>query len=109
MGLFDSLRDAPIRFFMLRGSLQALNRIADQQEIQSLLLKRLVDQLAPEPPADPTESELRTTGPSFSRDAEQAALQDWVVDFQEKVGRPPTEAEIEAWFDEHYPTPLQTP
>ncbi len=83
----------------LRRLVKALERLADAQEVQAILLQRIADQVAPAVP-QVREEDLRSTGPSFSRDREQALLQDWVQDFQERHGRPPRDEEIEAWFDE---------
>lgn len=89
------------------GVIRSLARIAKAQEEQARLLRRLVDHLAPELPAA-TERDLRTTGPSWTRDAEQAALADFVETYTARVGQPPSEAEIEAWFDEQSPVARAT-
>lgn len=96
--------DLVSRFLTLRGVAKSFDRIAKAQEVQCILLARIADRIAPEI-QEPTEEEIRTAGPSFSRDREQSLLQDWLEDFQRKIGRPPTEQEVEAWFDEQdFPT-----
>lgn len=81
------------------GIIGALNSISDQLAEQNTLLRRIADQFAPIIPAA-SEADLQTTGPNFSRDHEQAALLEFMETFDQRVGRPPNEAEIEAWMDE---------
>lgn len=84
------------------GVIRSLARIAKAQEEQTKLLARIAHQLAPEIP-EASERDLRSTGPSWTRDAEQAALADFCETYQQRTGMPPSEAVIEAWLDEQSP------
>jgi hypothetical protein len=94
-----ALADLLDRLTLTRRLVKSLERIAEAQAAQTQLLVRLADRFAPLPqPA--TDDDLRTTGPSFSRDADQAALQDFIDDFTDRVRREPTEQELTEWLDE---------
>lgn len=87
------------RLTLLRRLVASLERIAAAQEQTNVLLARLADHLAPVVPA-PTQTELKTAGPSFGRDRDHAALQEWTDGFVDRHGRLPTEDELVAHLDE---------
>lgn len=100
-----SITDILDRLTLTRRLVTAVERMATAQEATNALLLRLVDHLAPAVPT-PSEEDLRTAGPSFGRDAQHLALQEWLATFEDRVGRVPTEAEVEAWLDDYEQRPV---
>lgn len=85
-------------FTQTRRTLRALEQIALAQTEQTHLLRRLTDRLAPEEKVSSAE-DLRTTGPSFSRDAEQAKMLEFIDKTYRSTGREPSEDEVIAYLD----------
>lgn len=94
------LRDAVSGFLLARRVIQAIERLADAQEAQNVILRRLADVLAPDIPAPTIEDLRRHTGVSYTRDEEQARLEVWRAEFESKIGRPVTEAEVDEYLRE---------
>ena len=95
-----ALTDVVTRILALRRVILALERIATTQETQTVLLQRLVDQLAPLPIAviDPAELQ-KVSGVSHVSYGELGVVQDYIEKVQQAVGRAPTEEEIAAFLD----------
>lgn len=104
MSVLDGLRDGWTKLVTIRRLVKALERMATAQEQQTLLLARLADRLAPVVP-EPTEAELKQTGPTFSRDWEQARLAEWSDQFRARIGREPSEMEQAEYLDALAETP----
>lgn len=94
------LRDAVSGFLLARRVIQAIERLAAAQEAQNVLLTRLADVLAPTIPVPTIEELRRQTGVSYTRDEEQARLEVWRADFESKIGRPVTDAEVDEYLRE---------
>lgn len=86
------------RILALRRLIKAAERIAHEQEKQTLLLQRLADRFAPEAPTV-EKADLRDTGASFVSLEEQGRIQDFVERAWRDAGREPTEEEIERFLD----------
>ena len=89
MGLRDVLRNGLVLRKLLKESERqslALERIAHT-------LERLANFVTPQIPA-PSTADLKETGISYSRDAEQVAIQGFVEKTEKVLGRPPTDEEI---------------
>ncbi len=94
MGLKDILTNGLVLRRILiasERSEQHLGRIAD-------CFERIADQLAPKVVETPPE-ELKTTGISYSRDAEMVRTQEFEEAIFAKLGRPPSETEIIDFLD----------
>lgn len=79
------------RFVQLRQTVKLLERIARALEVQDVLLARLADRLAPEPPAA---SEAETNLVDFVDEREQAVILDYIERTARDTGRAPTEDEV---------------
>ena len=93
-----SLRSTLRLFSTTRRFLRTLDRIAVAQEQQTLLLQRIADRVAPLPIEFHAE-DLKQTGPAFSRDEEQARIQDYVERCEKDLKRQPTDEEIVRYLD----------
>lgn len=93
-----AITDFLSRLTQTRRFLRALDRIAAAQEQQTLLLRRIADALAPLAP-EVSEADLKTSGPTFSRDEEQGRILEYCQRVQAATGRYPTEDEIVDWLD----------
>ena len=93
------LRDFLDRLTLTRRLVKALDRQAEALEQMQRVLTRLADHLAPVI-SPPSEDDLRTTSASFHRDATLARYQAWYEGFWDRVGRTPSEEEIEEWLTE---------
>ena len=93
------LQDFLDRLTLTRRLVKALERQASATEAQNLLLARLADHFAPELPPI-SEADRVTSGPSFARNAQLARLEEWTEGFLGRMGRPPTETEVEDWLHE---------
>lgn len=94
-----ALQDILDRVTLTRRFVKASERIAVALEAQNALLLRIADHLAPVIP-EPTPEEMRTSGPLVRNQAQLARLEEWAEDFAAKVGRAPTEDDIEEWLNE---------
>ena len=88
------------RFLLTRRFLRTLDRIALAEERQADLLDRLASHFCPiiEP------GDLQTTGPTYSRDAEQRAISEFTAQMRKDHGRLPNEEELVALLDEKFPS-----
>lgn len=77
----------------LRLTVRALTRIATALEEQNRQLTRLADAIAPVL-AEVSVEDLKTSGPSFSRDEEQGKILSFVDRVLKDTGRSPTDEEI---------------
>lgn len=94
-----ALADILERLTLTRRLVRSLERIAVSQEQTNVLLARLADHLAPIQP-QPTAEEIKTAGPSFVSDRRHAELEEWLGMFADRVGREPSEEEIQEFLDE---------
>lgn len=74
-----------------RRVLKQLDRLVEGIEQQTVLLARLADHFAPILPRD---TDVATTGPTFSRDHEQAEILGFIDRYVAAKGTEPTEDEI---------------
>lgn len=88
-----NLRSTLKIFSTTRRFLRLFERLVSAQERQADYLQRLADRVAPIPLAF-HESDLRETGAAFSKDEEQARIQDFVERCWRDVKREPTDEEI---------------
>jgi hypothetical protein len=93
-----NLRSTLKVFSTTRRFLRTLERIAVASERQADLLQRLTDRVAPQPIAFHPE-DLKTTGAAFSRDEEQARIQEYVERCEQDLKRQPTDEEIVRYLD----------
>jgi len=82
------------RFLQSRRLLKALERLTVAMETQSHQLTRLADHLCGPEVLPATPEDLRhLSGVSFSRDADQGRILDFIERFHRASGREPTEEE----------------
>lgn len=77
----------------LRLTVRALTRIAHALEEQNRHLARIANAVNPDVP-EISDEDLKTSGPSFSRDAEQGKILDFCARVYADTGRSPTDDEI---------------
>ncbi len=89
MGLRDVLRNG----LVLRKLLQESERQSLALARIAAVLEKIADQVAPTVP-EATAADLKQTDISYSRDAEQVAIQSFCDKTEKVLGRPPTDEEI---------------
>jgi len=94
MKLTDLIRNG----LVLRRILTALEQQTPHLASIAASLSRIADQIAPEI-ATSTESDLKSTGISFTRDAEQSRILDFQNYMYRTFGRWPTDEEIVGHLD----------
>lgn len=81
-------------WFLLRGLVRELSGIRAQLTLQTAILTRLADQVAPAPPAVDRETVAADTGLSFVDAADQAILGSYVERTLRDTGHLPTDEEL---------------
>lgn len=92
-----ALQDLLDRLTLTRRFVRSTERIATALEVNNQILLRLADQFAPVPPQI-TEEDIRSAGPVLRNESQLARLEEWTAEFQGRVGRPPTDADVEEWL-----------
>ena len=88
------------RLVTTRRLLRALETIAGAQQIQTILLTRLVDRLAPAIEPEAKEQEVRqVSGTSYGRDEEFARIESFIEKCQHDLQRIPSEQEVIDFLD----------
>lgn len=82
------------RVLLLRRGVQALDRLADAVDRQTLLLEKLATHLLPVIPTAASKVELSDTGVSYHDPLEAAITEEYVERVTREMGRAPTEEEI---------------